>query len=792
MPPNDTHDVFSVNIAMNPISPYPPARLGRLTAILILLVVFPLLIVWGIVVYFDTGLSHKRAASANLTTARIIAKLVDKTFDDTFHHLSGHKEELIETLTANDQKELNGELKEILFASPTMAGIALYSHNGKGIAHLVMPGHLSHQTLICPKSPSMDFSKEQWFRDYKNANKQPTITNLFVDPCEPKVPHAAAIFPLRENGRLLGVLRATYDIPTIKSWFKPLKLPAGVKIALLDGNGRVIFDSNPQPRTVESVLRGHSPDLDRHPIFSDLNRKRSRVGIYYNPNIKQTEIAAYAPIKGRSWGALVRQPLSVVDAPIRAHIFQFSLAIFGLLLLGLGLTASILRSYAREGGLSQKLYNTLNEESKLRSELAKKVQELTIINDITQDISQGLEVERLLESATKNVVGLMGADASLCLISKAGDLSIQAVAFNLPKECIDEARAFPPLFRDILDSGKAVIIDGPRDANAKGLAAFSRMGITSGVFVPIFVARKPTGVLSTLSFSDSRRKFTEHDIRLLQSVGREVGIALENAFLHEQTVNIAMTLQRSLLPPKNPRFPGFAFGACYKSATTQALIGGDFYDLFDLEGDRLAIVIGDVAGHGVQAASLTALAKTTIRAFALEEASPRSIATRANKLISQSIEKDQFITAFIAILETSGKLTYVNCGHTTPLIFRSPDQIIALEQRALPLGLSEIFTCADEESVFLRPNDLLLLYTDGVTEARRFREFFGEQGVIYFLRNNAFLHAARIPDELCQTVEEFCGATLVDDLAIISIKREGDPPIAKKSEPTPIPRAMRE
>jgi phosphoserine phosphatase RsbU/P len=296
------------------------------------------------------------------------------------------------------------------------------------------------------------------------------------------------------------------------------------------------------------------------------------------------------------------------------------------------------------------------------------------------------------------------------------------------------------------------------------------------------------------AIKDSYARESDLNDRLTHSVEAERELKDSLELLHRQTTDVAVTLQRSLLPLKAPEFTPFDFGICYQSATKEALVGGDFYDFFKLDDDRLGIVMGDVAGKGIDVTATSTLVKNVIRAFALEEASLGETLRRANAVISQSVDGGKFITVFLGVLDRSGNLTYLNCGHNPPLLFRASGataslgrpapaspaaggsaaalcaDIVRLDHGTLPLGLGDEFRTARDCSLRINAGDLLLLYTDGLVEARSGKQFFGDERVCELVLANLDQPAQTLADALLLAVNRFSRQAF-DDTAVMAIKQ---------------------
>jgi serine phosphatase RsbU (regulator of sigma subunit) len=238
---------------------------------------------------------------------------------------------------------------------------------------------------------------------------------------------------------------------------------------------------------------------------------------------------------------------------------------------------------------------------------------------------------------------------------------------------------------------------------------------------------KAFGVIQ-LDTQDRAKKFTADDLKLLLAVAGQAAIALENAKLHETLIarvglerdlKIAHQVQLSFLPKKSPQIAGYEFFAFYEPAQE---VGGDYYDFIPMPNHKLAVMIGDVAGKGVPAALLMAKVSSDARFTMLTESGPAEAIFKLNELMQEAGLLDRFVTLATAVLDPlSHQVTLVSAGHLPPLLYRrSSNKLVAgasKEKAGLPLGVGDGVPF-EAHTVKLEPGDALVLFTDGVTDAR--------------------------------------------------------------------------
>ncbi len=253
-------------------------------------------------------------------------------------------------------------------------------------------------------------------------------------------------------------------------------------------------------------------------------------------------------------------------------------------------------------------------------------------------------------------------------------------------------------------------------------------------------------------------------------------LAEENERLYRQQLDIAERLQLALLniPSEIGRV---RVGHLYRSATEAARVGGDFYDVFEVKGGLVVVLVGDVAGHGIEAARTATLVKDVVHAFTHQSVRPQEVLRRTNGLLVEK-ELPGFVTLFLGILDSeTGEFRYASAGHPSTFLRRADGDVKALGTGSAPLGVHEDATWKSG-SVDLEAGDLLLLYTDGVIEARRGGEFFGEKRLETLLRRKR-ISVERLPHTVLDQVLAFSGGGLRDDVAVLALSFAGPAPGAR-------------
>jgi PAS domain S-box-containing protein len=303
------------------------------------------------------------------------------------------------------------------------------------------------------------------------------------------------------------------------------------------------------------------------------------------------------------------------------------------------------------------------------------------------------------------------------------------------------------------------------------LKLLRQLEMRSGMLVPLIARGRTIGGLTLVS-SQEGRHYDADDLALAEELARRAALAIDNARLYRERSHVARTLQQTLLPPRLPTIPGLQIAARYRFAAEGTEIGGDFYDLFETADGAWAIVIGDACGKGPEAAALTGLARHSLRAAAVREHSPARVLKLLNETILDQVADNRFLTmAYTRLLFQDGNahLTVSCGGHPAPIIIRAAGGVEQVQAAGTIVGSlpDADFT---EQHVVLTPGDTIDLYTDGVVEARRDDDIFGEGRLLELLRGCVGDDARAVANAVRQAVGDFIPGLPRDDMAILVIR----------------------
>jgi PAS domain S-box-containing protein len=303
------------------------------------------------------------------------------------------------------------------------------------------------------------------------------------------------------------------------------------------------------------------------------------------------------------------------------------------------------------------------------------------------------------------------------------------------------------------------------------LESIRAIGMRSVMLIPMVVAGRTIGVLTMVS-AESRRSFDEDDLVFAGDLARRAATAVENARLYTERAQAALTLQESLLPAQLPTVAGWDLASSYAAGDTTAEVGGDFFDVVELDEGFLAVV-GDVTGKGVQAAALTALARYTLATAARFDPSPAAVVSLLNDVLVHrpDISLLTVVCAHVVPSASGARLRLTSAGHPLPVLARAGHPPTTVGPPGLLLGMTGGARW-EETEIELAPGDTLLFYTDGVTDTPSGGERFGEERLL------AALPAAPAdPQEMIAAIQralrEFQVGDVVDDRAMLGLQVVG-------------------
>jgi sigma-B regulation protein RsbU (phosphoserine phosphatase) len=409
-----------------------------------------------------------------------------------------------------------------------------------------------------------------------------------------------------------------------------------------------------------------------------------------------------------------------------------------------------------------------------------------LLLELSQRISRTLDLQVVLQDLLQALRPAVAYDAAGVFVLNRAVPLIRRADPNLIAGMVQVGFDNPPADDPMLRSGKGIIghvihtgevVNAP-DVRLDRRYVTGRRQTRSELAVPIV---SEAGVIGCLNVeSDTEAAFSPEDAELLEFFASSAAVSIEKALLHRQVLEkqriedqlkVAREVQSGLLPGAPPGLAGYDIAAV---ALPTWAIGGDYYDYVPLGEGRLGLVVADVSGKGIPAALIMATFRAALRTEMRRHADLRAVAEQLNGTVLESGDTSRFVTAVCGVLDpTSGRLTYVNCGHNPPLLLRASGGMESLQRGGPALGL--FGTVAFEAgTVDLEPGDRLVLYTDGVVEPTddEDREF-GTERLATAVREATGRPAAEALRRVIDATRAFGGRDdYDDDFTLVIVQRE--------------------
>jgi sigma-B regulation protein RsbU (phosphoserine phosphatase) len=425
------------------------------------------------------------------------------------------------------------------------------------------------------------------------------------------------------------------------------------------------------------------------------------------------------------------------------------------------------------------LLHSLEEENK---RLKRAVEELSILNDLARAIGASLNTQEIIQTIVRRSLRASSAEQGvITLVEEQSNQSMKTLVRTMVSSREQEHFHFNQALLGWMHlNKKPLVINDPKtDERFRGIPWDD--SIHSLIAVPMMVKSELRGVLTVYNKKDGR-PFTEDDQRLLAIIAGQSGQVVENARLYEkektlvkmqEEVRLAARIQNELLPKAPPSIPGYEIVG--KSFPAQE-VGGDYYDFIPIDDHRWAFCLGDVTGKGLPASLLMANLQATLRGQTLANASPKMCLERSNQLLFQSTSPEKFATLFYAILDIQNhQIHYSNAGQDNPYLCSSRAETKRLNMGGIPLGMLADFVF-EQDSVPLEEDSILVVYSDGVTEAMNADEdMFGEARIAAVIDQHKHAPAAEIIDQLVAAVKKHAaGYPQSDDITVVVMRRKNN------------------
>lgn len=437
------------------------------------------------------------------------------------------------------------------------------------------------------------------------------------------------------------------------------------------------------------------------------------------------------------------------------------------------------------------LASIVSELCEREVELSEQLDRLEALQTVTSTLVSAGGVQESIDVGLRTAIELLGADAgTVRLLDPSGRTLLPRAAYGLSDAYLESAGPLPAdnaLDRPIL-AGKVVAVadfeaSGDRIHQPHAVRDENLRGMLS---VALVFQGEALGVMRL--YTRTRRDFTSADQDLFRSIARQIAAAVANARLLErearsvavrEQVRLAGRVQKRMLPTSLPELPPLSFGAVCVSSYD---VGGDFYDVFERDG-RAGLIVGDVVGKGVAAALLMANLHGALRAFAEHDDDPASVLAATNRGLVRDSLLSEFATIFLGHIEPkTGRLLYCNGGHEPPLVVRVPEHRPPTRADVDELDIGGMVIGVDPSQRYqtgvcqLRPGDVLLAFSDGLTEAMNYdmRKFTRErvrEELLDYLGEHPNASARSVSKHMLWAVRRYTGlAEQSDDITIVAAR----------------------
>lgn len=468
-------------------------------------------------------------------------------------------------------------------------------------------------------------------------------------------------------------------------------------------------------------------------------------------------------------------------------------------------------------------FSDLMETAEEIEPTAENLRNLWALLEISKALNSSLRLDDVLEKVIEAVLALTRAERGILLLGEDPDQMEIKVQRNFDASGSENARYSSTVVRDVVTRGEPrILTDAAQDERFSGQESIVGLSLRTVMCVPLRLGHRRIAPLRASAPDDATaaadyasaaatdaasepgsvsgqdfqttdlniigviyvdrrsptRFFTAQDLALFESFASHAALAIENARLFEEALEkrrmesdleIAREIQQSLLPHE---FPELSWASIYGFNQPARQVGGDYYDVFLTDDGDLGFAVGDVSGKGVPAS----LVMSTLQSSFLAESSAHDdiakVCERVNEFLVQRTTPERYATFFAARLMADGTLLYVNAGHNPPMLLRG-DEVHRLSGGGLPLGLFRGRTYELQKSE-LQPGDLLLVFTDGVTEANDPAENeFGEERLLEVVRANIDADVRSLTEKVFAAIAEFSRGlhNPHDDITLLTVRR---------------------
>lgn len=417
------------------------------------------------------------------------------------------------------------------------------------------------------------------------------------------------------------------------------------------------------------------------------------------------------------------------------------------------------------------------DNARLYREARQEAMERQLLYEVGKKLSSTLNIDdvlKLILGSLQKVVGFDGGAVFLTNEEKNEVSTVYSEGYGQINEEYIRLKIGQGLVGWVAKAGEAVIVP---DVTKDTRYVQARPETKSEIVLPIKIDGRIIGVLNLES--DKSSAFNRKSLELITVFASQAAISIERAVLHkkmldsqrlEEQLAIARQIQATFLPKAKPSLPGYDIAGVN---IPSGEVGGDYYDFIKIIEHHTGISIADVAGKGIPASLIMASFRASLIAEIRNNYAIRVICKKVNALIYESVERENYVTAVYGVLDSKNDIfTFSNCGHNHPILLRRDNRVEFLKEGGLALGVVPD-TDYEERPIFLQSGDLILFYTDGVTEARGVSgEEFGQGRLMAIIKDCRKLSSEEIIHKIYDEVKKFASEShIFDDLTMIALKK---------------------
>ena len=423
-------------------------------------------------------------------------------------------------------------------------------------------------------------------------------------------------------------------------------------------------------------------------------------------------------------------------------------------------------------------FHKLNDENR---RLRAAVEELSILNDIATTISSTLTLEQIIDLIVQKCIKHLEVEQGAVMLldekEQQGEFKTMIRKANSTHEVLP-FRLDTQLTGWMITHNKPLLINDLSSDDRISVGSWENIPFHSILSVPLSLKGKMIGSINLFN-KKGEEGFTDADKRLLTIIAAQSAHVIENARLSEEEkilqlmkeeMRLAYKIQMDLLPSVAPEIEGYDIAGKSIPAKT---VGGDYFDFIRITPSCMCICLGDVSGKGIPAALLMSNLQATLRGQVLQDQTPQACVKKSNLLLFKSTDMDKFATLFYGVLNTeTHEFHYCNAGHNYPFLIRANGETLRLDVGGLVLGALEDFQF-EESSIQFMPGDLLVIFSDGISEATNVRdEMFGEERLERLVAGKRGKTAVELIEAILEEVRDHAELTpQSDDMTLVVMKR---------------------